>query len=350
MRFLHRFAILLILGLFLIGIPWMLNHYILSILILSLYFAYVGQAWNLMMGYAGQLSLGHALYVGLGAYIGAGLFVHFALSPWVTALLAFGITASLGAFIAWLGFRFGIKGVHFALLTIAFAECARLIFEHWSYFGATAGLFLPVKGGQAMDLIHLRGQPILFYYLFLAMVVFLYFFIGRLLHTRLGYFMLALREDQQAAESLGIPLLRVKIIAVALSGGTASLGGLVFAFYQNSLFPDQTFGMARSIEFLMGPIVGGVGTLLGPIVGAFLLTPMGEGLAYLMDTLNFNVPGLKHLFYGSAMLLIMVFLPKGIWPTLQRRFACHSPSLPTSDPMQSVPSAPSTAQKNTHVL
>lgn len=312
--------LLIILSAALAVAPWIFNDYILSILILSLYFAYVGQAWNLMMGYAGQLSLGHALYVGLGAYLGAGFFVHFHLSPWITALLAFGITALLGAFMAWLGFRFAIKGVHFTLLTIAFAECARLIFEHWHYFGATAGLFLPVKSGQSMDIVNMRGQPILFYYLFLFMVGTLFLFIRKLLNTRFGYFMLALREDQQAAESLGIPLLKIKIIAVALSGGIASIGGLVFAFYQNSLFPEQTFAMARSVEFLMGPIVGGVGTLLGPIVGAFLLTPMGEGLAYTMDAMNLHVPGLKHLFYGLAMLSIMLFLPKGIWPSLQQRF------------------------------
>ncbi|MBX9977550.1 MAG: branched-chain amino acid ABC transporter permease [Alphaproteobacteria bacterium] len=313
--------IFLVITLALMVAPWLCNDYVISILILSLYFAYVGQAWNLMMGYAGQLSLGHALYVGLGAYLGAGLFVHFNLSPWITAFIAFGVTAGIGAFIAWLGFRFAIKGVHFTLLTIAFAECARLIFEHWSYFGATAGLFLPVKGGQAIDIIHLRGKPILFYYVFLLMVGALFLVIRRLLQTRLGYFMLALREDQEAAASLGIPLLKVKIIAVALSGGLSSLGGLVYAFYQNSLFPEQTFSMASSIEFLMGPIVGGVGTLLGPIIGAFLLTPLGEGLAYTMDAMDFHVPGLKHLFYGSAMLAIMLFIPKGLWPTLKSRLS-----------------------------
>lgn len=310
---------LILLGLVAFVAPLFMNDYSLSILILSLYFAYIGQAWNIMMGFAGQLSLGHALYVGLGAYLGAGFFVHFGLSPWITAIFAVGVTAAIGAFIAWLGFRFAIKGVHFTLLTIAFAECARLIFEHWKYFGATAGLFIPVKWEQGINIIQLRGQPIFFYYLFLIMVACLFFFVRRLLQSRLGYFMLALREDQVAAESLGIPLLRVKIIAVALSGGLASLGGLVYAFYQNSLFPDQTFGMARSIEFLMGPIVGGVGTLFGPILGALVLTPLGEGLAHAMDLLQYHVPGLKHLFYGTVMLLIMVFLPKGIWPAIEAR-------------------------------
>ena len=303
-----------------LALPFVLDDYVLSVVILSLYFAYVGQAWNMMMGFAGQLSLGHALYVGLGAYIGAGFYVHFHLSPWISAILSFAIAAMIGACIAWLGFRFAIKGVHFSLLTIAFAECARLIFEHWHYFGATAGLFLPVKTDQTTDLLNLRGSPALFYYTFLVMVICLYAFVRKLLKTRFGYFMLALREDQQAAESLGIPLLKIKIITVAISGGLASLGGLVFAFYQNSLFPEQTFAMARSIEFIMGPIVGGVGTLLGPIVGALLLTPMGEGLAYVVDMMNLHLPGLKHLFYGLAMLLIMLFMPKGLWPFLQDKW------------------------------
>ncbi len=312
--------LLIAVGVLVVLLPFLSNDYVLSIAILSLYFAYVGQAWNLMMGYAGQLSLGHALYVGLGAYIGAGCYVHLGLSPWISLVASFLVTAGIGAFIAWLGFRFAIKGVHFSLLTISFAECARLIFEHWQFVGASGGLFIPVSGGQSMDIVHLRGGSTMFYYLFVLLTMFLFFLTKKILQTRFGYQMLALREDQQAAESLGIPLLRVKIIAVALSGGLASLGGLFYAFYQNSLFPGQTFAMARSIEFLMGPIVGGVGTLFGPIAGALLLTPLGEGLVYLVDVLHLNAPGVKHLFYGTAMLLIMLYLPKGLWPALKNRF------------------------------
>lgn len=310
---------LFLLGVLIVALPFVCNDYILSILILSLYFAYVGQAWNLMMGYAGQLSLGHALYVGVGAYLGAGFFVHFNLSPWLSMIIIFCFTAGLGAFIAWLGFRFAIKGVHFTLLTIAFAECARLVFEHWHYFGATAGLFIPVKSDQGIDLLNLRGSSTMFFYLFASLTTLMFIFVRKVLKTKLGFQMLALREDQQAAESLGIPLLKVKITAVALSGGLASIGGLLYAFYQNSLFPDQAFGMARSVEFLMGPIVGGVGTLLGPIVGALVLTPLGESMAYLADALQIHIPGLKHLFYGLSMLAIMLFLPKGLWPTVKNR-------------------------------
>ncbi len=272
------------------------------------------------MGFAGQLSLGHALYVGLGGYLGAGFFVHLGLNPWLSLIIAFLFTSSLGAFIAWLGFRFAIKGVYFSLLTIAFAESARLIFDHLDFFGGTGGLFLPVKAGENWNILQLRGEPLMFYYLFLGATAGLYLFIRKLLKTRFGYHMLALREDQEAAQSLGIDLLRVKIIAVALSGGLSSVGGLLYAFHQNSLFPDQTFAMARSIEFLMGPIVGGVGTLVGPIMGALMLTPMGEGMTYLADSFGFNLPGLKHLFYGMAMLLIMLYRPKGVWPSIEDFF------------------------------
>lgn len=308
-----------------VSLPVFVDDYILSVLILTFYFAYIGQAWNLMMGYAGQLSLGHALYVGLGAYIGAATFVHFEMSPLIAVPFVFLLSAFVGALIAWIGFRFAIKGVHFTLLTIAFAECARIIFEHWHFFGAMAGFFIPVKGGGHQDWLHLRADPIFFYYAFLVMTVVLYAVTRHILKTRFGYFMLALREDQEAAESVGISLLHTKMMAVALSGGLASLGGLVFAFYQNSLFPGQVFSMANSIEFIMGPIVGGVGSTLGPIIGAIMLTPLGEFLAHGVDLIDINIPGVKHLFYGIAMLLTMLFLPKGIWPSIQdaytRRFS-----------------------------
>ena len=273
----------------LLAVPFVANDYILSVLILTLYSAFLGQAWNLMMGFAGQLSLGHSLYVGIGAY---------------------------AVCIAFLGFRFAIKGVHFSLLTIAFAECGRILFDHWNWFGASAGLFLPIT--SAMDLINLRAAPYVFYYIFLMLTILGFFFCRYLMQTRLGYAWLALREDQDAAASLGVNLLKTKILAVALSAGMTALGGTIYGFYQNALFPDQVFAMAKSVEILMGPIVGGIGTLMGPIVGAIILTPLGEFFSHL--TASFELPGLKHLFYGMAMLAIMLFVPSGIWPKIKERY------------------------------
>ena len=129
--------------------PLIADRYLLSVLILVLYFAYVGQAWNLLMGFAGQLSLGHALYLGLGAYTAAALWIHFGIGPWGGVFLAIPISALCGAFIGWLGWRFSIEGVYFALLTIAFAEFTRIGFDHWDFTGASAGFFLPVQGEAA---------------------------------------------------------------------------------------------------------------------------------------------------------------------------------------------------------
>ena len=138
---------LFLLGALLVGFlaaPLFAGDYVLTVLILILYFAYTGQAWNIMMGFAGQLSLGHALYVGLGAYTAAALYVHFGLGPWIGLLVAIPVAAITGAFIGFLAFRFRVAGVYFAILTIAFAEFARVGFDHLGWTNASSGLFLPV--------------------------------------------------------------------------------------------------------------------------------------------------------------------------------------------------------------
>src|SRR5687767_5660316 len=155
----------------LIGAPIFVNDYLLTVLILILYFAYLGQAWNIMMGFAGQLSLGHAIYVGLGAYVTAALFIHFDIGPWLGFLVALPISMACGAIIGFLAFRFKVAGVYFAILTIAFAEFARIGFEHFSWVGGSAGLFLPVKQYTGNDLWLLRGAPSMFYYVLLAATV-----------------------------------------------------------------------------------------------------------------------------------------------------------------------------------
>lgn len=159
---------LVVLAALLIAAPALANAYVLSVLILCLYFAYVGQAWNIMMGFAGQLSLGHSLYVGVGAYVSALLFVKFGVNPWIGALAAIAACTALGVVIGFLAFRFGIAGVYFAILTIAFAEFTRIGFDHWHWAGSTGGLFLPVAHRESNDLLILRGSPTMFYYVMLA--------------------------------------------------------------------------------------------------------------------------------------------------------------------------------------
>jgi branched-chain amino acid transport system permease protein len=299
--------------------PLAAGPYLLSVLVVVLYFAYVGQAWNIMMGFAGQLSLGHTIYVGLGAYVSGALFVHLGV-PAVFGVVAGAAAAVLaGGVIGALGFRFGVKGVYFALLTIAFAEFTRILFEHIPGLGGPAGLFLPVGDRTGVDLVHLRGHPLMFYYLILAMTAGIFLLCRRLLHSRIGYIWLAVREDQEAAAALGINVFRAKLYAVMLSAGLTAVGGVFFAFYYNNLFPNQAFGMNRSIEIILAPIVGGLGTLFGPILGALILTPLGELITVATEAMGFKAAGIKQLCYGLALLGIVKFLPDGVWPWLRPR-------------------------------
>jgi branched-chain amino acid transport system permease protein len=297
--------------------PLVAGPYLLSVLVVVMYFAYVGQAWNIMMGFAGQLSLGHTLYVGLGAYTAAALFVHLGVPAALGLFAAVGAAVLAGGIVGALGFRFGVKGVYFALLTIAFAEFTRILFEHIPGLGGPGGLFLPVGDRSGFDLIHLRGHPLMFYYLILAMTVGIFLLCRRLVHSRLGYTWLAVREDQEAAAALGINVFRAKLYAVMLSAGLTALGGVFFAFYYNNLFPNQAFGMNRSIEIILAPIVGGLGTLFGPILGALILTPLGEGITMATEAMGFKAAGIKQLCYGLALLAIVKFLPDGVWPWLR---------------------------------
>lgn len=299
--------------------PAVSNAYVLSILVLCLYFAYTGQAWNIMMGFAGQLSLGHSLYVGVGAYASALLFVKLGVNPWIGALAAIAVCTALGLVIGFLAFRFGIAGVYFAILTIAFAEFTRVGFEHWNWAGSTGGLFLPVAHRASNDLATLRGSPTMFYYVMLAFTAGALALSRVLLASRFGYYWRAIREDESAAEALGIDAFRYKMAAVALSAAMTALGGVFFAFYYNNLFPDQIFSIGRSIEIILGPIIGGIGTLLGPVVGAFLLTPLADALSELMIWLGIDTPGVKHVFYGLCLLVVVMYLPNGVWPPIAHR-------------------------------
>jgi branched-chain amino acid transport system permease protein len=305
--------------------PFIANDYVLTVLIIILYYAYTGQAWNIMMGFAGQLSLGHALYTGLGAYVAAALYVHFGIGPWLGLPAAIAIAAAAGAFIGFLAFRCGVAGVYFAILTIAFAEFARIGFDHFSWVGGSAGFFLPVSNYTQNDIWLLRGKPVMFYYIILAMTVLALVICHLLLKSRMGYYWQAIREDETAARALGINTFLYKMYAIVLSAGMTSVAGMFYAFYYNNLFPEQVFGIVRSIELLLGPIIGGIGTLIGPIIGAFLLTSLAEVLEAILAALHVDIPGAKRVFYGVCLLVVIMVLPDGIWPWLARKLGVAGP-------------------------
>jgi branched-chain amino acid transport system permease protein len=303
----------------LVALPAVASSYVLSVATLILFFAYTGQAWNVMMGFAGQLSLGHSLYVGVAGYAAAGLFFHFGIGPWAGVWLAILLCVALGAIIGFLAFRFGISGVYFALLTIAFAEFTRIGFDHIDWLGGPGGLFIKVEQREYSDLLDLRGPPYMFYYVMLVLAAAAFALCAWLLRSRAGYYWQAIREDEQAAQALGINTFRWKMLAVVLSAALTALAGVFFAFYYNNLFPEHIFHISRSIEIILGPVIGGVGTLFGPILGAAVLTILADAITEALAALGVEIPGVKQVFYGAVLLVVVMFLPHGIWPTLARR-------------------------------
>jgi branched-chain amino acid transport system permease protein len=312
-------ALLAVLGVFLVALPNIVNPYLLSVATLILYLAYTGQAWNVMMGFAGQLSLGHSLYVGVGAYASAALFVRYGIGPWAGIWVSIALCVALGSAIGFLAFRFGISGVYFALLTIAFCEFTRVGFDHLQWTGGSGGLFLKVAQRDQIDLANFRGPPAMYYYAMLFLVFFALVLCNYLIKSKAGYYWQAIRENEEAAQALGINTFRWKMLAVVISSAMTAVSGVFFAFYYNNLFPEQIFHISRSIEIILGPIIGGIGTLFGPILGAAVLTILADGITEILGMLGWEIPGIKQVFYGVVMLLVIMFLPNGIWPPLARK-------------------------------
>jgi branched-chain amino acid transport system permease protein len=302
----------------LLSLPLWANNYVLSIGTLILFLGLAGQAWNVMMGFAGLLSLGHALYIGLGAYTSAALFTHYHVGPWLGVWLAAALCALAGVGIGALAFRFGISGVQFSLLTIAFAEFTRIGFDHIDWLGGPGGLFLRVQQREHIDLWNLRGPPAMFYYVALALCGGTLALCRWLLRGRAGYYWQAIRENEDAARALGIHTLRWKLLAVAISAALTGVAGVFFAFYYNSLFPEQVFHSSRSIEIILAPVIGGIGSLVGPVLGAALLTLLGDLSTELLSALGTELPGVKQVLYGCVLLVVVWYLPHGVWPTLSR--------------------------------
>jgi branched-chain amino acid transport system permease protein len=307
------------LGAVLLALPSFANNYVLSVATLFLFFAYAGQAWNIMMGFAGQLSLGHSLYLGVGGYAAAALYFHYGIGPWAGLWFSIVLCMLIGASMGALAFRYGVSGVYFTLLTIAFAEFTRIGFDHFDWVGGSGGMFLRVGQRDHVDLFNLRGTPAMFYYVILALAAVAFALSAWLLRSRAGYYWQAIRENEDAAQALGIDAFRWKILAVVISAAMTALAGVFSAFYYNNLFPEQLFHINRSIEIILGPIIGGVGTLFGPILGAALLALLADGATELVAALGWEVPGVKQLIYGVVLFVVVTFLPHGVWPVLARK-------------------------------
>jgi branched-chain amino acid transport system permease protein len=298
-------------------LPVWLGGFYLSMLSLVFLSAFVGIAWNLMMGFAGQLSLGHALYFGVGAYVLGIVSERYGVSPWLALIPAALIPALLGVGIGALGFRFTVRGVYFALLTIAFAEFARIVFEHWDYVGKTGGFFLKALTAANRPLVSLRGGATFFYYALLVTMILGWTLSAILVRSHIGYCWRAIRDDEDASRALGVKAFRLKLLAVAISAALTGIAGGWFALMNGSLFPESVLGMSMSINLIVAPIVGGLGTLFGPILGAFVIVPINELSRDLAQ--SFSVNGLNLLIYGVLLMTVIKIAPHGCWPWVARR-------------------------------
>src|SRR5204863_5513608 len=233
--------------------------------------------------------------------------------------IAIAVCVLFGLAIGFLAFRFSISGVNFALLTIAFAEFTRIGFDHLAWTGGPGGMFLRVAQRDTWDLANFRGPPLMYYYAMLALTAVAFLICSLLLRSKAGYYWQAIRENEEAARALGINAFRWKLLAVAISAAMTAVAGVFFAFYYNNLFPEQIFHISRSIEIILGPVIGGVGTLFGPLLGAAVLTLLSDGITEALGAFGLDIPGVKQVFYGVVLLGVVMFLRHGLWPRLARR-------------------------------
>ena len=308
-------AALLVAVAVLLALPAVLNAYALTIFILILFYGFLAQAWNILGGYAGQLSAGHAAFVGVGGYTSAMLAAHWAITPWLGMFVGAGLAAILGAIIGYLGFRFGLRGFYFVLLTVAFAEVCRILVSNIDALGGALGLYITFTGDPRQ--FQFQDQRI-YYYVALALMLLATGVAALIERRRFGIYLTAIREDEGACEALGVDTFKYKLLAMVVSSFLTGLGGAFYAFYLFSLQPNTVFGIPLSVEIIIRPIIGGAGTLLGPILGSFILTPLAE-----LSRQYFGQSGLHgaHLIvYGLLLVSVVLFLPQGAYPYLRRLF------------------------------
>jgi branched-chain amino acid transport system permease protein len=299
----------------LVALPPLMPKYALEVLISILFFGYLGACWNILGGYGGQFSFGHAAFFGLGAYTSTLLFLHWGVSPWIGMLAGGLLAAGFGLFAGYLSFRYGLRGPYFSLVTLAFAEMLRVIAVNWKAVGSSLGLVVPNRGSAPA--LFLFAEKLPYYYVILTMAVGALVITRAMERSRMGYALAAIRENEDAAEAAGVDALSTKLSAMALSSFLTALGGTFYAQYFSYIDPSLTFGPAISIGGLLPAIVGGAGTVTGPLLGSFVLTPISE----LTRAALRGRAGADIMLYGLVLILVISFLPNGLVGWIRARRA-----------------------------
>ena len=281
------------------------SNVVLNFLVFALLIALVGQGWNLLGGYGGQYSFGHAAFFGTGAYVTAILQVRYGLNAWPAFALGILAGAAVGAVIGALVFRSGLRGSYFALVTLAFAEVLRIAASVAPITGAGVGTL--VKLDLRWQALQFQSR-VPFYFIILALVAVSLVLVHVVERSRFGAWLVAVRENEDAAAALGVDATRVKIGAMTLSAAVTAAGGCFYAQYYLFIDAGIAYGPWISIEALLAPIVGGVGTVFGPLLGALVVKSLGEATKLVAG----DAPGLDLVIYGSVLVLVVAFAPRGI--------------------------------------
>ncbi len=292
------------------------NPTVLQILILIIFYAYLTSCWNFVGGFAGVLPLGHSAFVGIGAYVSTSLYLTWGLSPWI-GMLAGGVIAALMGILIGLP-TLKLRGAYFALATIAFGEAMRVLVENIEHIGP-----FPVRGPKGL-LIDLAGNSfahfqftskVPYYYIILIMLLIVLLITFIMMNSKVGYYLAAGGEEPDAAAALGIKVSKYKLIAMAISCFLTALGGTFYAQMFLYFYPKSILGLDLSYEIAFIALIGGRGTILGPVIGALLLRPVGDlTRIYLSDTL----PGLHLIIFGLILVIVMRYQPKGLVLPLSR--------------------------------
>jgi len=316
-NFSRTFLSVVLLALFLVA-PFFVGPYFLHILIMTFLFAYLARSWDLIGGYAGQLFLGPVAMFGIGAYTSTLLGVHFGLSPWI-GMLAGGVMGTIvGVLLCYVSFRFGLKGIYFGLVTLTFPEICRVIVLNLDAFGGVNGILIPFKERSplgALLYMQFAGKIAYYYMSFLMMLLSLYV-IHRIQKLKSGYYYLALRENEEAAEAVGVDTLKYKLMVTGIGSFFLAVGGTFHAQYLMMVNPETFFGMDFTLEVIIRSIVGGVGTVFGPVIGSFILTPLSDISRAILG----GYQGVHLMLFGAIIVAIIIFLPKGVGEWLGRGY------------------------------
>lgn len=295
------------------ALPYVVTDvYMQNVLILTLMYAAVSQSWNILGGYCGQISLGHALYFGVGAYATSVLFIKYGISPWFGMIVGGVLSALLALALGYPCFR--LKGHYFSIATIVIAEIGLLVAHNWEYVGGALGLQWPFNPDSWATLQFARDK-IPYFYFALGLLVVTWFVTYVIEESRWGYWWRAVKDNPEAAQSLGVTVFESKMAAAAISAFFTAIAGAFYAAFVSYIDPESVMAFRFSLLFALPAVLGGIGTLWGPFVGAAVLIPITE---LTRSYAGGGGSGLDLIIYGALIMLIALLKPEGILSIFRR--------------------------------